>query len=49
MDFASYNRILWAGLMGNQPYPAALSGTDLRLNRAVLLADHQTSLSGVSK
>jgi len=22
MDFASYNRILWEGLMGNKPYPA---------------------------
>ena len=28
MDFASYNRILWEGLMGDQPYPAAPTGTD---------------------
>jgi hypothetical protein len=25
-DFASYNHILWDGLMGNQPYPAAPVG-----------------------
>ena len=29
-DFAVYNRILWAGLMGDQPYPAAPTGMDLR-------------------
>jgi DNA-binding beta-propeller fold protein YncE len=29
MDFASYNHILWNGLMGNQPYPAAPAGSDL--------------------
>jgi hypothetical protein len=28
-DFAVYNRILWAGLMGNQPYPTAPTGMDL--------------------
>ena len=49
MDFASYNRILWAGLMGNQPYPAVSSNDDLRQNRALLLAGYQRSLSGVSK
>ena len=49
MDFASYNRILWEGLMGNRPYPAASSGEDLRQNRAALLANYQKSLSGVSK
>jgi len=37
-DFASYNRVLWKGLMGNRPYPAAPTGIDLRLNRAQLLA-----------
>ena len=37
-DFASYNRILWTGLMGNKPYPAAPTGMDLRQNRKELLA-----------
>ncbi len=29
MDFASYNRILWTGLMGGQPYPDTPAGADL--------------------
>ncbi|MFI5329985.1 MAG: bifunctional YncE family protein/alkaline phosphatase family protein [Desulfobaccales bacterium] len=37
-DFARYNRILWEGLMGNKPYPAAPTGMDMRQNRAELLA-----------
>jgi len=37
MDFASYNRILWVGLMGNKPYPATPTGKDLRQNREKLL------------
>jgi YVTN family beta-propeller protein len=40
-DFASYNRILWAGLMGNKPYPATPTGLDLRRNREELLARHR--------
>jgi len=40
-DFASYNRILWAGLMGNTPYPATPTGLDLRRNREELLARHR--------
>jgi hypothetical protein len=43
-DFASYNRILWKGLMGSQPYPAAPTGIDLRHNRAELLARYRRSL-----
>lgn len=43
-DFARYNRILWKGLMGDQPYPAAPTGIDLRQNRAELLARYQHSL-----
>ena len=38
MDFADYNRILWKGLMGNQPYPAESTGIDLRQNRKEILA-----------
>jgi hypothetical protein len=37
-DFARYNRILWAGLMGDKPYPAFSAGKDLRANRKELLA-----------
>ena len=40
-DFARYNRILWKGLMGNKPYPAAPTGMDLRQNREELLARYQ--------
>ncbi|MFZ4441366.1 MAG: hypothetical protein ACOYOS_23385 [Syntrophales bacterium] len=43
-DFASYNQILWKGLMGNKPYPAMPTGKDLRRNRAQLLASYQRSL-----
>jgi DNA-binding beta-propeller fold protein YncE len=38
MDFAAYNRITWAGVMGDRPYPAAPTGIDLRQNREELLA-----------
>ena len=44
MDFADFNRILWKGLMGNKPYPAAPTGMDLRQNRKELLARYQQSL-----
>jgi hypothetical protein len=30
VDPAAFNRILWKGMMGNKPYPAALAGTNLR-------------------
>jgi hypothetical protein len=43
-DFASYNRILWKGLMGNQPYPSGPTGMDLRQDRAKLLVRYQHSL-----
>ncbi|MFH0801600.1 MAG: phosphoesterase [bacterium] len=42
-DFARYNRILWKGLMGNKPYPAAPTGKDLRQNRKELLARYRQS------
>jgi YVTN family beta-propeller protein len=44
IDFARYNRILWKGLMGDKPYPAAPTGADLRQNREELLADYRRSL-----
>lgn len=36
-NFAAYNRILWKGLTGDKPYPAAPTGLDLRQNRGELL------------
>ena len=44
MDFPTYNRILWTGLMSGQPYPAAPTGMDLRQNRKELLARYEQSL-----
>ena len=44
MLFRSYNRILWKGLMGNKPYPAAPTEIDLRQNRKEFLARYQRSL-----
>ena len=38
MDFGAYNRITWAGLMGDRPYPAAPTGVDLRQGREEILA-----------
>lgn len=38
LDTAAYNRALWRGLRGNEPYPAARNGADLRAHRAELLA-----------
>jgi len=37
LDTAMYNRILWAGTMGDKPYPERRNGLDLRINRAELL------------
>jgi hypothetical protein len=40
LDTERFNRILWAGLKGeNIPYPTTRSGRDLRKNRQKLLAD----------
>ncbi|HEY0790096.1 MAG TPA: bifunctional YncE family protein/alkaline phosphatase family protein [Chthoniobacterales bacterium] len=36
-DPAKFNRMVWEGLKGNLPYPAARSGADLRQNRRKLL------------
>jgi YVTN family beta-propeller protein len=36
-DPEKYNRIVWKGLKGNIPYPAAREGKDLRENRKTLL------------
>jgi DNA-binding beta-propeller fold protein YncE len=43
-NFARYNRILWKGLMGNKPYPAASTGKDLRKNRKEYLANDRQPL-----
>jgi len=44
LDPADFNRILWKGVMGNKPYPAAPTGKDLRQNREQLLAHYRRSL-----
>ncbi|WP_206171560.1 hypothetical protein [Thiorhodococcus mannitoliphagus] len=44
-DFAAYNRLLWKGLMGDRPYPAAPTGVDLRENREELLGRYRQSLN----
>ncbi|MBZ5607499.1 MAG: phosphoesterase [Acidobacteriia bacterium] len=33
VDPAAFNRVLWKGMMGNKPYPAALSAKNLKKNR----------------
>ena len=43
VDGGAFNRILWQGLMGDKPYPAGATGTDLRQNRAALLAPYRES------
>jgi hypothetical protein len=49
VDPQDFNRVLWKGLMGSKPYPAAPTGLDLRENRAQLLARYQASLQRKSK
>ena len=45
VDGGLFNRILWKGMMGDKPYPAAPTGIDLRQNREKLLADYRRSLT----
>jgi DNA-binding beta-propeller fold protein YncE len=45
VDDDLFNRILWRGMMGNQPYPSRPSGQNLRENREVLLADYQRAMA----
>jgi len=44
LDGPAFNRILWKGLMGGKPYPAAATGKDLRLHREELLERYRHSL-----
>ncbi len=44
INFDQYNRILWKGLTGLEPYPEVRSGLDLSQNRAELLKKHRESL-----
>jgi YVTN family beta-propeller protein len=37
VDSSDFNRILWAGTMGERPYPSTRSGADLSKNRAALI------------
>jgi len=48
VDGAAFNRILWKGIMGDKPYPAAPTGIDLRQNRERLLAPAQTPKTGTN-
>jgi len=41
IDSAVYNRILWKGMMGNKPYPAAPTGLDPSKNRAKVPASNR--------
>jgi hypothetical protein len=43
LDPAEFNRILWKGMMGHKPYPAALAGINLRQNREELLEREQAA------
>jgi hypothetical protein len=47
VDPLDFNHILWKGMMGNQPYPAAPTKTDMRQNRAALLARYRKSRKNV--
>jgi len=40
LDTPRFNRELWKGMMGHQPYPTERSGKDLRQNREALLAGY---------
>ena len=40
-DPDKFNRITWAGVMGDVPYPSERNGTDLRKNRAELLRKYK--------
>jgi DNA-binding beta-propeller fold protein YncE len=44
VDGATFNHVLWKGMMGNRPYPSRPSGKDLSQNRDKLLADYRRSL-----
>jgi YVTN family beta-propeller protein len=44
VDGKQFNRILWQGLMGDQPYPSSPSGLDLRANRQQLLERYPANL-----
>lgn len=48
VDGGVFNRILWKGLMGDKPYPAAPTGADLRQNREKLLANYHESQKPLS-
>ena len=43
LDSDRFNRVLWNGLRGNQPYPTERSGQDLRKHRSALLRDGNKS------
>ena len=46
LDGKAYNQILWKGLMGGKPYPAASTGMDLRKNRQEMLKRYHEAQPG---
>ncbi len=42
LDSNKFNHIVWAGTMGNKPYPSTRSGADLSMHRAELLRRFHT-------
>jgi YVTN family beta-propeller protein len=44
VDGKQFNRILWQGLKGAEPYPSSPSGLDLRANRQQLLERYRANL-----
>ena len=48
LDPHDFNHVLWKGLMGNKPYPAAPTGLDLRANREQLLERFRRTLKQIT-
>jgi hypothetical protein len=48
VDGKQFNRILWQGLKGSQPYPSTPTGLDLRANRQQLLQRYRANLQQLS-
>ena len=49
VDPHDFNHVLWKGMMGGRPYPAAPTGLDLRANRAELLAQRRKSKGQIDR
>jgi hypothetical protein len=49
IDSAAFNRVLWRGIRGDEPYPSERDGKDLSRNRAALLQKHLPRQSSPAK